>query len=69
MDSTFHLSHQPPHYYYTLPLVLEMTHSSNSSNVIIHGGTFNSVQGDFHNHNVDSESGVHDYRTEEHPYQ
>ena len=48
--------------------VLEMAHSSNSSYVINHG-TLNSVQGDFHIHNKDSESGMHDFRSEEHPYQ
>ena len=46
-----------------------MDHSSNSSNVIVHGSTFNSVQGDFHIHNGDSESGVHDFRSEEYPCQ
>ena len=35
---------------YTLPV--DMAHSSN---VIIHGGTFNSVQGDFHIYNKNSE--------------
>ena len=47
--------------------VLDMAHSSNSQNVINHG-TLNSVQGDFHIHNEDSESGVHDFHSEEHPY-
>ena len=42
----------------TLPVV-EMAHSSNA---IIHGGTFNSAQGDFHIHNRDSESGMHDFK-------
>ena len=52
-------------------LVLEMAQSSNPSNVIVHGSTFNSVQGDFHFHNKDSESGVHYFRSEleEYPYQ
>ena len=47
---------------------LEMAHSSNSSNVIVHG-TLNSVRGDYHIHNKDSESGTHDFHSEEHPYQ
>ena len=43
-----HLSHPPPH----LPvLLLEMAHSSN---VIIHGSTFNSAQGDIHINKTDS---------------
>ena len=46
---------------------LEMAHFSNSSNIINHG-TLNLVQGDFHIHNKDSESGMHDFRSEEHPY-
>jgi hypothetical protein len=33
-----------------------------SSNVIVQGGTFISAQGDFHNHNRDSEYGTHDFR-------
>ena len=41
----------------------EMAHSSNSSNVFVHG-TLNSVQGDFHIHNNDSESGGHDFHLE-----
>ena len=45
--------------------VLEMAHSSN---VIVYG-TLNAVQGDFHIHNKDSESGVHDFHSEKHPYQ
>ena len=50
--------------------VLDMAHSSNSSNVFVNG-TLNSlaVQGDFHVHNKDSESGVHDFHSEERPYQ
>jgi hypothetical protein len=32
------------------------------SNVIIHGITFNSVQGDLHN-DRDSKSGMHDFRS------
>ena len=48
--------------------VLEMAHSSNSSNVIVNG-TLNLVRGDFHIHNKDSESGVYDFHSEEHPYQ
>ena len=35
------------------------------SNVVIHGGTFNSAQGDLHIHNKDS--GMHDFRSV-HPY-
>ena len=31
------------------------------ANVIIHGGTFNSAQGDLHIHNRDPEFGVHDF--------
>ena len=42
---------------YTLPLV-EMAHSSN---VMIHGGTFISAQGDLHIHNSDSGSGMHNF--------
>ena len=45
-----------------------MDHFSNSSNVIVNG-TLNSVQGGYHIHNKDSESGMHDFRSEEHPYQ
>ena len=45
-----------------------MAHSSNSSNVIVNG-TLNLVRGDFHIHNKDSESGVYDFHSEEHPYQ
>ena len=36
----------------------QMAHSSN----LIIGSTFNSAQGDFHIHNRDSESGMHDFR-------
>ena len=45
---------------YTLPVVVEMAHFQ-SSNVIIHGGTFNSAQaqGDLHINNKDS--GMHDF--------
>ena len=50
-------SHPPPTCY-ILPVV-EMAHSSN---VMIHGSSFNSVQGGFHIHNRDSESGKHDFR-------
>ena len=50
---------------YTLPM-LEMAHSSN---VLIHGSTINSAQGDLHIHNRDSESGMqHQVRSEEHSY-
>ena len=62
---SFHLSHHltiATHYHSP---VLEMAHSSN---VIVHG-TLNSVQGDYHIHNEDSEFGMHDFRSEEHPYQ
>ena len=45
-----------------------MAHSSNSSNFIVHG-TLNSVRGDYHIHNKDSESGTHGFHSEEHPYQ
>ena len=45
----FHLYHSPRHLRH-VP-VLEMAHSSN---VIIHGGIFNSAQGDFHINNKDS---------------
>ena len=41
-------------------LVIEMIHSSN---VMIHGSTFNSAQGDIHIHSWDSESGMHDFRS------
>ena len=51
-------SHRPLLLLYTLP-VLKMAHSSN----IIIGSTFNSAQGDFHVHNRDSESGMHDFRS------
>ena len=45
---------------YTLPVV-EMAHSSN---VIIHGGTFNSAQGSFHiNNDSDKDLGMHDLRS------
>ena len=47
---------------YTLPAI-GMAHSSNSSNVMIHGSTFNSPQGDLHIHNRDSESGMHNFRS------
>ena len=35
------------------------------SNVVIHGGTFSSMaaQGGFHVNNMDSESGMHDFRS------
>jgi hypothetical protein len=39
-----------------------MEEMANSSNVLIHGSIFNSAQGDFHIHNRDSESGMHDFR-------
>ena len=54
-------SFSPTHHLtcYTLPLsVKEM---ANSSNVFIHGSTFNSAQGDFHIHSRDSESGMYDF--------
>ena len=44
-----------------LPLV-ETAHSSNM-NVMFHGGTINSAQGDLHIHNKDSESGMHNFRS------
>ena len=47
--------------FYTF-LVLAMALSSNP-NVFIHGSTFNSAQGDFHIHNGDSESGMHNFRS------
>ena len=55
----FRLSH-PPHLLHITSV--EMAHSSN---VIIHGSTFNSAQGDLHIHNKDSklESGMHDFRS------
>ena len=43
--------------------VLEMAQYSNPSNVIINGGTFNSVQGDFHMNDKESESGMHNFRS------
>ena len=51
----------PPPNMSRLPLV-ETAHSSNT-NVMFHGGTFNSVQGDFHFHHSDSESGMHNFRS------
>ena len=63
------LTHHFTSFTITTPPVLEMAQSSNPSNVVVHGSTFNSVQGDFHVHNEDSESGMHDFRSEEHPYQ
>ena len=43
---------------------------AHSSNVFIHGSTFNSAQGDFHIHNRDSESGMNDFGPfRKHPYQ
>ena len=65
-ESTFALTHHLTITTRYHSPVLEMAHSSN---VILHGSTINSVQGDFHIHNKDSESGVHDFRSEEHPYQ
>ena len=51
--SIFHTHHRS---LYTLEM-------NPSSNVIIHGGTFNSAQGDFHIHNRNSESGMHDFKS------
>ena len=64
----------PPHLLHfasTMVEKLEMAHS-NLSNVIIHGGTFNSAQGNLHIHNrySQAESGTHDFKSVEieHPY-
>ena len=45
------------------PHLLHVAHSSNSSNVMIHGSTSNSPQGDLHILNRDSESGMHNFRS------
>ena len=46
------------HLSYTVTTNIEMTHSSN---VMIHGGTFISAQGDLHIHNGNLESGMHTF--------
>ena len=51
-------SPSPPHL-----LQLQVLQMALSSNVIIHGGTFNSAQGDLHINNRNSESGMHDFRS------
>jgi hypothetical protein len=57
-ESMFHVSHHHlTCYTYT------MVEMALFSNVMIHGSTFNSAQGDFHIHNMYSESGMHDFRS------
>ena len=43
--------------------MLPVAERDHSSNVFIHGSTINSAQRDFHIHNSDSESGVHNFRS------
>ena len=56
LENEENLSHPPPHLLHVASV--EMAHSSN----LIIGSTFNSAQGDFHIHNRDSESGMHNFR-------
>ena len=47
----------------TSPFTSPVLEMALSSNVIINGSTINSVQGDFHIHNKDSESGMHNFKS------